>query len=223
LQPLIDGQTDPTLATYAKEGECSLRIASRRATQGEAEAAVAHMQRKVEAIAGKYLFSDADEDLHLVVARKLMEKGVTLASAESCTGGLFSAKLVEAPGISAVFHRGFVVYSNAAKTEELGVPTELIEAHGAVSEAVAVAMARGAKQRAKTEMAVAVTGIAGPEGGSAEKPVGLVWICVLRGDVVRTRRFIGRDRGRNWNRQIFVLEMMNQVHRLLCEDVGSSF
>ena len=108
--------------------------------------------------------------------------GLTLATAEFCTGGLIAAALTEVPGSSDVLERGFVTYSNRAKTEQLGVPEALIEEHGAVSETVARAMATGALDRSPAELAMAVTGIAGPGGGSAEKPVGLVHIAVQRRD-----------------------------------------
>ena len=111
-------------------------------------------------------------------------KGLTLATAESCTGGMIAAILTEVPGASDVFERGFVTYSNAAKKEQLGVPAELIATHGAVSKAVAHAMALGALVHSRADLAVAVTGIAGPDGGTAEKPVGLVHL---------TRRQAGSD------------------------------
>ena len=101
-------------------------------------------------------------------------RGVLLATAESCTGGLIAALLTETPGSSDVFERGFVTYSNAAKTEMLGVPAKLIARHGAVSEEVARAMASGALAHSRADIAVAVTGVAGPDGGSEAKPVGLV-------------------------------------------------
>ena len=104
-------------------------------------------------------------------------KKLTIATAESCTGGLVAATLTEIPGSSDVVERGFVTYSNEAKTELLGVPAELIAQHGAVSEPVALAMAEGALRHAHAEVAVAVTGIAGPAGGSPDKPVGTVWIA----------------------------------------------
>ena len=110
----------------------------------------------------------------------MRRKGLTAATAESCTGGLVAGFLTEIPGSSAVFDRGFVTYSNAAKTEVLGVPADLIAAHGAVSEPVARAMAEGAVGAAGADIAVAVTGIAGPGGGSAEKPVGLVHFAAAR-------------------------------------------
>ena len=121
----------------------------------------------------------------------LRAHGVTLATAESCTGGLIAATLTEIAGSSDVVDRGFVTYSNAAKAELLGVPHELIEAHGAVSEQVARAMADGALRRSLAGITVAVTGIAGPGGGSPEKPVGTVWFgCALRGSHTEAERLV---------------------------------
>jgi nicotinamide-nucleotide amidase len=127
------------------------------------------------------------------LAELLRQRQWRLASAESCTGGLIAAACTELAGSSDWFERGFVTYSNAAKTELLGVPAALIEAHGAVSEAVAQAMARGALAHAHAEVALAVTGIAGPSGGSADKPVGTVWFgWALPGRVwSECRRFDG--------------------------------
>lgn len=117
-------------------------------------------------------------------ARQVIEMchshGLTLATAESCTGGLIAATLTDVPGASNVFDRGFITYSNQAKTELLGVSAELIDRYGAVSEQVAREMAQGAVLRAKTSIAVSVTGVAGPDGGTAEKPVGLVHIACAR-------------------------------------------
>ena len=115
----------------------------------------------------------------LTVARK---RGITIATAESCTGGLLAATLTAVPGSSDVFERGFVTYSNASKSEMLGVPVWLIERHGAVSEDVARAMAGGALTHSRATIAIAVTGVAGPGGGTAEKPVGLVHFAAGRRD-----------------------------------------
>lgn len=114
------------------------------------------------------------------LADLLRSRGERLATAESCTGGLIAGACTDLAGSSDWFERGFVSYSNAAKTELLGVPAALIDAHGAVSEPVALAMAEGALARSHADWAVAVTGIAGPGGGSAEKPVGLVWLAWMR-------------------------------------------
>ncbi len=130
------------------------------------------------------------------VLDRLRAAGLQLATAESCTGGLIAAALTHVPGSSDVVDRGFVTYSNAAKTAMLDVPAELIERVGAVSEAVAGRMVEGAIRHSLADIAVAVTGIAGPGGGTAEKPVGLVWFgCLRRGGVVHTvRRVFAGDR-----------------------------
>lgn len=122
--------------------------------------------------------------------------GLTLATAESCTGGLIAAALTEISGSSAVFGYGFVTYANEAKTEMLGIAPATIEAEGAVSEAVARAMAEGALRRAGADRAIAVTGIAGPDGGSPEKPVGTVWFGLARrgGATIAARRVFPGDR-----------------------------
>lgn len=106
----------------------------------------------------------------------MLKRGLMLGTAESCTGGLIAAAITERPGASSVFDRGFVTYSNDAKMEILGVPPAILERHGAVSEECAQAMAQGARQNSRADIAVSVTGIAGPDGGSPEKPVGLVYI-----------------------------------------------
>ncbi|MFI5011229.1 MAG: CinA family protein [Hyphomicrobiales bacterium] len=150
------------------------------------------------------------DDAVLIAARRLIDlcrgRGFHIATAESCTGGLIAGALTEIAGSSDVVDRGFVTYSNAAKTEMLGLPRELIERHGAVSEAVARAMAEGALTRSAADIVVAVTGIAGPGGGSAEKPVGLVHFgCAAKGHGVRhsERRF--GDVGRSEVRRLTVL------------------
>jgi nicotinamide-nucleotide amidase len=137
-------------------------------------------------------FDDAPALTRLLAAR-LLAKGQMLATAESCTGGMIAAACTDLPGSSAWFERGFVSYSNAAKTELLGVPAALIAEHGAVSEPVVRAMAQGAVQRSRAQVAVAVTGVAGPGGGSAGKPVGSVWFgwATPAGEVTQLCQFEG--------------------------------
>ncbi|MFN3625615.1 MAG: CinA family protein [Hyphomicrobium sp.] len=140
------------------------------------------------------------EDLY-VAAKSLLDQlqrhALLVATAESCTGGLLCGLLTEIPGSSAMVERGFVAYSNVAKTQLLGVPDVLICRHGAVSEEVARAMADGALQRTPAHIALSVTGIAGPDGGSAEKPVGLVYLGVAsRGAATRVRECRFGDIGR---------------------------
>ena len=213
LLPLIDGQTDPTIATYAKEGECSLRIASKRPTKEEAEAAVEDMTARVMDIIGEYVYSTDNEELADVVANMLLDKNITISCAESCTGGLFAGTLINTDGISKVFDRGIVTYSNEAKIKELGVKAETLDTFGAVSPETAAEMAEGIRAKTGTDMAVSVTGIAGPGGGSADKPVGLVYIGIAydgKTDVVKAQM---RNVTRNWNRNYAVLNMLYEIYK----------
>ena len=136
-------------------------------------------------------------DLARAVLASCRRKGVLLATAESCTGGLIVGALTDIPGSSDVVDRGFVTYSNAAKVEMLGVATETLAAHGAVSQATAEAMAAGALSRSDAGIAIAVTGVAGPGGGTAEKPVGLVWFGIATPGQVRSEKRLFEDRGRD--------------------------
>ena len=215
LLPLIDGQTDPTIATYAKEGECSLRIASKRATKKEAAAAVDRMIEDVNQLIGEYIYSYDDEELIEVVGKLLLKKHITVSCAESCTGGLFAAALTDIPGISEVFERGIVTYSNRAKMEELGVKSETLDKFGAVSPETACEMAAGLAEKTGSDLCISVTGIAGPGGGTSEKPVGLVYIGISYKGQVNVIELKGRNVNRKWNRNYAVLAMLNQVYRLI--------
>ena len=139
------------------------------------------------------MFGETEREAAAALLNHCKKHGFSLAVAESCTGGLIAALLTEIPGSSAVFDRGFITYSNASKTQLLDVNPGLIAQHGAVSEPVAVAMAKGARLRAGVDVSVAVTGIAGPEGGSKEKPVGTVCIGAecAEGREVKTFHFSG--------------------------------
>ena len=153
-----------------------LRISVRAETAERAQALIERVETKLRAKAGKAVYGVDAERLEEVVGRVLRERKLTLAVAESCTGGLLLDRLTDVPGSSAYVDRGFVTYSNASKTAELGVPAELIAAHGAVSKEVVLAMALGARTRAGTDIALATTGIAGPSGATPTKPVGTLWI-----------------------------------------------
>ena len=141
-----------------------------------AERRVRDVERRIRARVQKYIYGTDEEELEEVVGRILTERKLTLAIAESCTGGLIADRITNVSGSSAYFDRGVVAYSNRSKVELLGVSNELIEKHGAVSKEVAQAMADGIRRKAKTDIGISSTGIAGPTGGSDEKPVGLVWI-----------------------------------------------
>jgi len=216
LLPIIDGQTDPTIATYAKEGECAIRISSMRKTEEEAEAVLETACARAKELAGEYLYSEEDKDYPQVIVELLQEKGMKLAAAESCTGGLFAGAITSVPGSSEVFDRAFIVYSNVAKIESLNVSSETIDRYGAVSEPCAREMALGALENSGADIAVAVTGIAGPGGGTEDKPVGTVFFAIAgRGGECRSTGKTFRDRGRRVNRLVCVLELCSMIHRFL--------
>jgi len=215
LLDLIDSQSDPTLATYAKEGECSVRVASKRPTLQEAKAAVDEMTEKISAKVGQYIYSYDDENLETVVAAKLLGRNITISACESCTGGLFSGALTDFPGISKVFDRGLVTYTYGAKMDELGVREETLSAYTAESSQVAREMAEGLAAKTGSRLCVSVTGIAGPGGGTPEKPVGTVYIgCVFDGKT-EVREIRMRNVSRSWNRHYAVLAMFDMINHII--------
>jgi nicotinamide-nucleotide amidase len=175
VQDFLDA-TDPTVAPLAGQGKVRLRITTRAATQSEAEAKIAPVEKEILSRLDDYFFGEDDETLESAVGRLLEERGATLALAESCTGGLLAKRLTDIAGSSAYFKEGLVTYSNESKERWLGVPHEMLLEHGAVSEPVARKMAEGARRIAGADYGLSVTGIAGPDGGTKEKPVGLVFV-----------------------------------------------
>ena len=162
-------------------------------TAEEAAAALDAAAAVIEARIGDYIYSRDEASIEEAVVRLMLASKQRLALAESCTGGMLAARIVSVPGCSEVFERGFVTYSNRSKSELLGIPPDLIERDGAVSDAVAKAMAAGARERSGADVAVSITGIAGPAGGSEEKPVGLVYIGLAdaAGTLAVKHRFTG--------------------------------
>ena len=177
VQDFLDAN-DPTVAPLAGQGRVRLRITTRANTEEEAQAKIAPVEKEVIARLDDYFFGEDDETLEGAVARLLKNKGATLALAESCTGGLLAKRLTDMPGSSAYFTEGLVTYSNEAKERLLGVPHALLLEHGAVSEPVARAMAEGAREVSGADYGLSVTGVAGPDGGTEEKPVGLVFVGI---------------------------------------------
>ena len=214
LMPVIDGQTDPTVATYAKEGECTLRVASQRDTIEEAEAAVNEMIERIDSIAGDFIYSYDDEDLKEVVVRILKEKGLTITSAESCTGGKFPAAITDVAGASDVLSSAYITYSNESKIKELGVPAELIDRYGVVSPQVAEAMAVGAKARSGADIAVSVTGYAGPEADPGHE-AGEAYIGFAIEDRTGHHDVSTSRNDRKWNRNYILLRMLRAVYQLI--------
>lgn len=178
LLSLIEGQSDPTLATYATPFEAYLRIASKRPTREEAIAAVDEMTGKVRAIVGEHIYSEDGSGMDKVVLRELIERGLKISSAESMTGGQFAKVLTDIPGASAAFDRSLVTYSERAKMQELGVSPETLEKYGAVSEETAREMAEGLYRASGSDICISVTGIAGPDGGTDETPVGTFFVGI---------------------------------------------
>ncbi len=170
----------------------------------------------------EFIYTESGETIDEIVARLL--EGRTLAVAESCTAGLLAARITDLPGSSAYFAGGVVSYSNAAKTDLLGVPAELIEAHGAVSNEVAEAMADGAIERFGADVGVGITGVAGPDGGTEEKPVGYVCICVKESEAAGGR-MMARDPklpgGRGDVRDRSVSVSLHMLRRLLSGEDGA--
>jgi nicotinamide-nucleotide amidase len=209
LLPLLEAYPDVEWAFYAGSGGVDVKL---RRTGGDA-AAWEELGGAVGRALGHSIYTEIPEEpLAEVVRQLLVERGWTLAVAESCTGGLVSARLTEVSGASACFTGGFVTYANAAKTAWVGVPEALLLLHGAVSAPVAAAMALGARERAGADLAVAVTGIAGPTGGTPEKPVGLVYFGLAAATGCWTRRVMLLQH-REYNRRIasqFALDLVRR-------------
>jgi nicotinamide-nucleotide amidase len=165
-----------TLAFLPGPTGTRLRITVRANNTAEANNKIESVEQRIRAKAGNYIYATEDEELEEVIGRLLVQHHQTLAVAESCTGGLIADRITNVPGSSQYFERSYVTYSNESKVADLGVPASLITSRGAVSSEVAEAMASGAREKANTDIGLATTGIAGPDGGSAEKPVGLVWV-----------------------------------------------
>ena len=216
LMPLIDGQTDPTIATYAQEGECSIRVASQRDTLEEAKKAVADEIKEINCLIKSYIYSYDDEDLAEVVVHKLQRRGLSLSSAESATGGLFAASITDVAGASQIFARGYVTYDEEAKISILGVDPSTINQYTVVSSEVAKEMAHGAMIQAGSDIAISVTGFAGPTADDGRLP-GTAFIGYAYDDVVGSVEINTMRSDRKWNRNFFKLRMLKKVNEILDE------
>lgn len=194
VKDLIDGQTNPTIATYAKTGEVHIRVTAQAEDKKAATKLLKPYVKELKNRFGNCVYTtEEDMTLEKAVVELLQANGLTLTCAESCTGGLLSGRIINVPGVSETYKSGYITYSNKAKRRLLGVKKPTLQKYGAVSENVAEEMVRGAASAAKADVAVAVTGIAGPDGGTEEKPVGLVYIaCGVKGKVtVKKYQFSG--------------------------------
>lgn len=212
----MDGE-NPTLAPYAKEGECFLRVTAKAKDGDAADRMCQPLIEEIKKRLGDYVYSVDVESLEELVVSKLQSQGKTLATAESCTGGLLAKRITDVPGSSAVFHMGCVTYANEAKEALLYVPHSVLEQYGAVSEQTARAMAEGIVKRSGSSLGVGITGIAGPEGGTKEKPVGLIYIALSDGENtwVTKRSPIGRTKSREWHRHCAASQALDMVRRYL--------
>lgn len=175
---LIEIQTNPTIAPYAGRGKCVFRVTAKAKTEEEGYSMIEPVANELLRRFGDNAFISEEASLEKEAFDTFIEKNITIATAESCTGGLVASKIIEYPGSSKIFLEGFITYSNEAKVNTLGVNQDLIDKYGAVSEQVAIAMAKCAAQKSGAMLGIATTGVAGPGGGTDEKPVGLVYIGV---------------------------------------------
>src|SRR5690625_3894018 len=189
LVDLIEAQSDPTLALYAGRGEVRLRLASRAKDANEAEACFAPIDAAVQRRVGSHLYGRDHETLEAVVGEMLKTTETTLAIAESCTGGLLGHRVTNVPGSSAYFRGGVLAYADDVKATTLGVPKADLQKHGAVSAVIAEAMAHGVRERLGATYGISITGIAGPDGGTEEKPVGTVFIAWAGPEGCLAKRF----------------------------------
>lgn len=187
VKDLIDAQTNPTIAPYAKDGEAILRITARAKDEDEANRLIDPVAAALRERLGHAVYAEGETDMETVVAGLLLEKGRTLAVAESCTGGMIASSLVEYAGISKALLEGCVTYSNEAKMRRLGVKAETLEQYGAVSPETAAEMAEGIARTSGADIGLATTGIAGPDGGTPEKPVGLVYVALHFGGETKVK------------------------------------
>ncbi|MEG1432815.1 competence/damage-inducible protein A [Eubacterium sp.] len=178
LMDIIDRQDNPTIATYAKVGEVLVRITASGKDEIEMNAILDKYEKVLVERLGQHIFTHSQDPLYIAVGKLLIEKEVTIATAESCTGGLISGKLAEVPGISKSLKMGLVTYSNEAKIQLLDVSSDTLAQYGAVSAQTAREMCENLARISGCDLTVSVTGIAGPGGGTAEKPVGLVYVGI---------------------------------------------
>ena len=217
---LLD-QSNPTVAPYAGRGEVKLRITAQAASQAEAQRLVMATEDDLRRRTGQLCFGVDDQSLATVVLEHLRRRGQTLSVAESCTGGGLGAELTAVPGSSDVLLGGVIAYSNAIKNKVLGVPEALLEQVGAVSDPVAEAMAEGVRRLTGSDWSLAITGIAGPGGGTESKPVGLVHLAVAGPDGCESHPIrLGSSRGRDWIRMVSSGEALNRL-RLQLMATGS--
>lgn len=186
---LITEGKNPTVAPYAKNVDVTLRITAKGKKEVECEKLIKPIEEEIKNILGENVYGEGEVTLEHVVAEMLCNRNLTISTAESCTGGMIAEKLISYPGISKAYLEGMVTYSNEAKIKRLGVKKETLDKYGAVSEQTAREMVEGISRESGSNIAIVTTGIAGPSGGTEEKPVGLVYIGLYIAGVSKVRKF----------------------------------
>lgn len=218
---LVDGVAGASIHYQVKFPEILVKLVVRDRDRGAADARLAALDAGIRDRLGATCYATGEANLVDVVGQQLIDGGVTIATAESCTGGMIGELLTRLPGSSRAFVGGAITYSNAEKTRQLGVAADLLAAHGAVSEPTVVAMAEGARARFGSQLAVAVSGIAGPDGGTPDKPVGTVWLALASAAGTRTRR-LGWPGARDQIRLLAAWTALAMVHAELATAGGAA-
>lgn len=188
LEDMMNNMTNPTVAPYAKDVGVRLRITASCKNETEGKLLIAPVEEKIREILGICVYGEGEETLPEATAKMLVERKMTISSAESCTGGMFAQMLTDIAGVSSIFNESVVTYANEAKMEYLGVRKDTLDKYGAVSEQTAYEMAEGICRNTGADVGVGITGIAGPDGGSEQKPVGLVYVGVCINGKVTVKR-----------------------------------
>ncbi len=200
-----------SLAYLPSLGMVKLRLTAVGPTLESLKTEVNDQIEKLLPLAGKYIFGFDSDTIEEALGKILKERGLTLSAAESCTGGYFSHRITSVPGSSSYFHGGLISYDNSVKVKKLGVPADVIEKYGAVSEEVVKYMAENIRKELSTDIGVSVSGVAGPEGGTDEKPVGTVWICFADGEKTIAKKLSLGFRSRSVNIELSALAVMNLI------------
>lgn len=208
IKDIIEKQTNPTVAPYAKQSESLFRITAKAASENEANKLICKMADIITKRLGNAVYGEDDDSLQSVLVDLLKEKGLKISFAESCTAGLISSKIGEVSGASDVLCESYVTYSNDAKHKLLGVSSQTLDKYGAVSMETALEMAEGARKAALADIGISVTGISGPSGGTNEKPVGLTYIGVSYKNTNNAYKYIFNG-DRNKNRELAACNALN--------------
>lgn len=207
--------SNPTVAPYAQREECKLRITARASTEQEAQELISPVIDEIYSRVGEYIYGENSDNLSSVVDRLLKTHKLTISVAESCTGGLVSKRLTDNSGSSQYTGLNLITYSNKSKSQLLKVKQETLDNYGAVSEQTALEMSRGLQELTQSDINVSITGIAGPESDSTDKPVGLVYICILYSNQEYNYQLNIGNRGRDNNRWLISQHVLNYIRQLL--------